>query len=271
MKLGFKDFYYLDSPTVDNLYGYLLGFIPEGHKEVDVSEGSTQKSIGAKYIVEANAGKDTKTGKEISREGTVNTKLRYDQLFDELKERGLEQKDFLEKDEWDKLIMEEEFIELRGSLHFTEVYELEKQAKFIGRAGMALNKFADKKDDNFKEEEVQKVLNQIAQVKDIQEKNGIPIKLKTFDEKYTFIAYLDSEFLVKEQQAFKGNDYKMLCKIERKIPQGKNYDLFNIEELENKLLNRNERRNKKGTGLREEFKEKVTGPAAIVLPVAIYR
>ncbi|MFC4735165.1 hypothetical protein ACFO4L_01085 [Bacillus daqingensis] len=68
-----------------------------------------------------------------------------------------------------------------------------------------------------------------------------------------------------------GTEYKMLCKIEKVIPKGHKFDLFDLEELEKKLLTRKQRRSKKSEGLPNEFKENVKGPAAIVMPIAIYR
>nr|WP_040983649.1 hypothetical protein [Oceanobacillus jeddahense] len=76
--------------------------------------------------------------------------------------------------------------------------------------------------------------------------------------------------MVKEQSDITGNDYKILCKIERKIASGEAYELFDIKELERKTTNQAERR-RKDNALPKEFKETVVGPAAVVLPIAIYR
>ena len=264
MKLDFRDFYYLDSDYVDNLSGHIAGFIEEEYSEVEKEEranrGSGKVGVGVAGI---DIGRDTKTGKETSRKGRVNSELRYKKLFDYLIEAGLEQVDSFDDNLWDMLILEDEYLELRGSLHFTQVYELEQKINFIGKVGSDLG-FIDKN-------EVDVVTNQISKLKELQEKNGVPLKMETFDSKYKFVAYLNNKFLVKEQSDITGNDYKMLCKIERIIPNGKKYELFDLDELERKLTNRAERRSKQKKDMPKEFKETVVGPAAIVLPIAIYR
>ncbi|MBY7142537.1 hypothetical protein KFZ56_05475 [Virgibacillus sp. NKC19-3] len=263
MKLDFRDFYYLDSDYVDNLSGHISGFIENEYSEVEKEEETNKGKGNVGFgVAGVDLGRDSKTGKKTSRKGVVNSEIRYKKLFDSLKELGLEQIDSFDDYLWNMIVEEGEFIEVRGSLYFTQVYDLEQQINIIGGFGSDLG-FIDKK-------EADEVTNQISKIKELQEINGIPVKIETSDAKYKFIAYLNSKFLVKEQSDITGNDYKILCKIEKKIISGEAYELFDIKELERKTTNRAERR-KKGNTLPKEFKETIVGPAAVVLPIAIYR
>lgn len=265
MKLDFRDFYYLDGVYVDNLFGHISGYIEEEYSEIERTE-KTNKGKGKVGVggVGVDLGRDSKLGKETSRKGSVNSEIRFNKLFDSLKDLGLEQVEFFDEQLWEMLIGEEEIIEVRGSMHFTQVYDLEQQIHVIGNFGSDLG-FIDK-------QEVDEVINQIAKIKELQEKNGIPIRLESSNSEYTFVAYLNEKFLVKEQSDIVGNEFKMLCKIERVIPKGARHKLFDLDELERKYTNRAERRKKnRQESMPEEFKETVVGPAAVVLPIAIYR
>lgn len=264
MKLDFRDFYYFDSDYVDNLAGHIAGFIEEEYSETEKDEKTNKGKGGADvWLLKGDFERNSTTGKEIARKGTVSPEIRYKKLFDALKDLGLEQVNSIDDHMWNTLIDDGEFIEIRGSIQFTEVYDQEQQASLIGNLGSDLG-FIDK-------DEAKKVINQISKIKELQEQDGIPIIIETLDSKYKFVAYLNSDFLVKEQNDITGNDYKILCKIERKIPTGETYELFDIKELKRKTSNRAERRNKKSSSLPKEIEETVTGPAATILPIAIYR
>lgn len=264
MKLDFRDFFYLDSDYVDNLLGHITGFIEEEYSEVQKEEKTNKGTGGTNIgIVKGDFEKGSVASKEISRRGTVNSEIRYKKLFDELKKRGLKQVDLFDDGLWDMLIEEIDFIEISGSIHFTKIYDLELTANFIGNLGSDLG-IIDKK-------EAEDVIDKMSIIKEVQEKNGIPLKIQTLDSKYKVIAYLNNKFLVKNKSDITGNNYKILCKIEKKIPAGEKYDIFSIDQLERPFTNRDERRRNKNKSLPKEFKESVTGPVAIILPIAIYR
>ena len=66
----------------------------------------------------------------------------------------------------------------------------------------------------------------------------------------------------------------MLCKIQRKIEKGRSICLDEIfEDIKSMASNREQRRkmNKKDMSNPAEIKDKVNGPAFIVIPIAIYQ
>lgn len=95
--------------------------------------------------------------------------------------------------------------------------------------------------------------------------------LRTRDDVYSFVAYLNERYLMKDQMNIVGNDFKMLCKIERVVPKGEKIDLLDLQELESKFENREQRRKKQKSKLPKELDESIEGPTAVVLPIAIYR
>ncbi|MED3822548.1 hypothetical protein P4561_02230 [Priestia flexa] len=261
MKLGFRDFYYLDADYVDNLLGYIEGFIEEEVSALEREETTLQGK--AKAMGFAEAGKDSKTGKEFTRKGKVTPEIKFKRVIDYLIDNDLDQRDTFDEELWQMLIQEEEIIEVRGSLHFTQIYDLVKDAKYIGNVGSGLGIIEEK--------EVETVTFMLDKLREIQEKNGIPVRLKTRDGIYSFIAYLNERHLMKDQVEVVGNDFKMLCKVERIIPKGEKIDLFDLKEIERKFTNREQRRKGKVSQLPKEFDESVEGPATVVLPIAIYR
>lgn len=259
LKMQLRDFYYLDSSMVENLLGYVEGFIQEEHSEITTAEST--KNGGAKVPYLGDFSKTGVSGKETVRSGHLSSELKFKKVFDYLKSEGLDQNDAFDEQLWKMLIDEDEILEVRGSLHFTQIYDLGRVTNQLGGflRGWGLPN----------ETEIDTVTIQAAKMRQFQEKNGIPIRLVTTDEKHTFIAYLNEKHLKKEQSEVIGNDYKMLCKVEKVISKGERHNLFNINDLESTLFNREQRRSNQQ--LPEVFLEKVIGPAAIVLPIAIYR
>lgn len=259
LKMQLRDFYYLDSIMVENLLGYLDGFIQEEHHEINRSENTKNGEAKVPYV--GNFSKSGASGEETTRSGRLSPELKFKKVFDYLESEGLDKYDAFDEELWNMLINEEEILEVRGSLHFTKVYDLERTTNQLGGflRGLGVTE----------ESEVDIVTTQASKMRELQERNGIPIRLNTTDGVYTFIAYLNEKFLQKEQSEVIGNDYKMLCRVERVIPKNARYNLFNVKELEQTLLNREQRR--RNQKLPEVFLEKVIGPAAVVLPIAIYR
>lgn len=261
MKLGFRDFYYLDTDYVDNLLGYIEGFIEEEVSKLEREETTTQAKVKAIEIGEA--GRDFKKGNEFARRGKITPEIKFKRVMDYLIAHDLDQRNSFDQELWKTLIQEEEIIEVRGGLHFTQIYDLVKEAKYIGNVGSGLG-IIDAK-------EVEQVTLMMNKLREIQEKNGIPVKLKMREEIYSFVAYLNEKYLMKDQVDAVGNDFKMLCKIERIVDQGEKIELFDLKEIEKKFANREQRRKSKISQVPKEFDESVEGPLAIVLPIAIYR
>ncbi len=66
----------------------------------------------------------------------------------------------------------------------------------------------------------------------------------------------------------------MLCKIQKKIEKGKSICLDEIfEDVKSLALNRKQRRkvSKKDMSNPQEIKDKINGPAFVVIPIAIYQ
>lgn len=261
MKLGFRDFYYLDASYVDNLLGYIEGFIEEEVSELEREETTTQGK--GKAMGFGELGRDSKKGKEVTRKGKITSEIKFKKIMDYLVANDLDKIDAFDENLWNMVIAEEEIIEVRGSLHFTQIYDLVKDAKYIGKMGSGLGVIDPR--------EVETVTFMLDKLREIQEKNGVPVRLVTHDSFYNFVAYLNEKNLMKDQTDIVGNDFKMLCKVERVIPKGEKLDLFDLKEIERKFTNREQRRKQQGTQLPKEFDESVKGPAAVVLPIAIYR
>ncbi|OMP68456.1 DUF6414 family protein [Domibacillus epiphyticus] len=261
MKLGFRDFYYLDADYVDNLLGYIEGFIEEEVSKLEREESTAQGKAKAMGFAEAT--KDSRSGKEFTRRGKITPEIKFKRVIDYLIANDLDQRDTFDEELWEMIVQEEEILEVRGSLRFTQIYDLVKDAKYIGSVGSGLGVISD--------EEVETVTSMLDKVKEVQEKNGISIRIKTRDSFYNFVAYLNEKHLMKDQIEIVGNDFKMLCKVERLLPQGEEMKLFDLEEIEKKYSNREQRRKNKSAQLPAEFNESVEGPAAVVLPIAIYR
>ncbi|MCY8266460.1 hypothetical protein MOD14_18520 [Bacillus haynesii] len=142
MKLGFRDFYYLDEDYVDNLLGYIEGFIEEEVSALEREETTLQGK--AKAMGFGEAGKDSKKGKEFTRKGKITPEIKFKRVIDYLIDNDLDQRDTFDEELWQMLIQEEEIFEVRGSLHFTHIYDLVKDAKYIGNVGNGLGIIEDK-------------------------------------------------------------------------------------------------------------------------------
>ena len=66
----------------------------------------------------------------------------------------------------------------------------------------------------------------------------------------------------------------MLCKVQRKIEKGESIYLDEIfEDIKSLPMNREQKRKLKNKDISNppEFKDKINGPAYVVIPIAIYQ
>ena len=91
-------------------------------------------------------------------------------------------------------------------------------------------------------------------------------------KEFQVAAYLDEQFFKVGQDSFVGSFY-VLCKIQRKLPKGEKIELGELfESFKNMPMNRAQRCNMpKNISTPTEIKDVIKGPAAVVIPIAIYR
>jgi hypothetical protein len=106
-----------------------------------------------------------------------------------------------------------------------------------------------------------------------QQGKGIPTVFSFINSpEYKFVSYLNPIYLKVPKEQMIG-EINIFCKVQRILAKNEKIELVDlIPNLKNLNLNRNQRRNlPKNTSAPPEIKDTIKGPAAVVIPIAIYR
>ena len=118
----------------------------------------------------------------------------------------------------------------------------------------------------------EKALNGFETLSKVKKEKTITCVFNFEDKKYPLVAYLDEGFLKISKEKFISQSY-MFCKVQKKIEKGESIALDEIfENFKSLAVNREQRRKMpKNLSNPEVIKDKIKGPALVVIPIAIYQ
>lgn len=91
------------------------------------------------------------------------------------------------------------------------------------------------------------------------------------DAKHTFIAYLNPHYMRTPRDQLVG-EVTVFCKIQRKLGDKETLDLFNpLGALQNLQKFGKKGRNPSRARMPKELRDTIKAPAAVIIPLAIYR
>ena len=127
--------------------------------------------------------------------------------------------------------------------------------------------------NNIIDEKEQEALDGFQMLSNSRNDNSLSCVFNFEDKKYPLIGNIDKTFLKTSKDNFVSQVY-MLCKVKKKIEKGNSICLDEIfEDVKSMAINREQRRqiSKKNMSNPKEIKDKIMGPAFVVIPIAIYQ
>ncbi len=269
----FRTFLYLDEQALED---FLAGAgIPGVRDEKVVQTDSTTTSGGGELDLKVAKGKGEREALgslEVTRQSIITPAVRFQQLYSLLEDDNPHwYYEGLDDGTWAS-IGRNSVLELAVDIALTQIGTLSASLSDFA----ALAKIAEgATGQSFLDDSAKASMRGFEQLAELEAKRGVPVKMTLIaTPQYTFAAYLNPTFLRVSKQELTG-EVSAVVKIQRKLSKGEEYRFFNLGEfVDNFGSNRQQRRQQgrsKQPELPEMLRDGITGPGAIITPVAIYR
>ncbi len=261
---------YSDSEALDNYISIIDGYL---YDEQEIVQSSTTNKGGkagigfSKLNAEGNIGNQKE--EKISLNAKVNDASKLDKIIKYLKENDqLRYYENIDENIWND-IFRDDFIEVLVTPRFSKLEEVSNAMSSIKQLCEAVQPFIGETLDKKGFE----ALNGFEQLSNSRNSNSLSCVFNFEDKKYPLVGNIDKSFLRTSKDNFVSQVY-MLCKVQKKIEKGKSICLDELfEDMKSLALNREQRRkiSKKDMSNPQEIKDKINGPAFVVIPIAIYQ
>lgn len=267
--MALRNILYIDSSMIDNYMSQIDGYIYEEATIVSSSNNEKKGKIGVSAIgieghVQGESTETTQKTTKITEASKLDKVIKYLEKEDELKcYEGIN------SDSWNE-ISRNDFLEILVKPRLTRIEELSEAAKSIKNLVNVIQPYTDTK---MIDNKVKDALNGIESLSKIKNANTITCVFNFEDNEYPAVAYLDESCLKVPIEKVTQQSSYLLCKVQRKIPKGESIELDELfEGLKSIATNRSQRR-KMPSNLSnpDVIKDKVKGPAFVVIPIAIYQ
>ena len=265
-----RNILYADNNALNNYVSQIDGYT---YEEATIVNSSNKDKGGKAGFEVANFNFEGNLSRESIESSTKTAKITEASKLDKIikyldSEKELKYYESIEEPNWDD-ICRDDFLEVLVTPRFSKMEELSHTAKNIKNLVSTFQPFMDNKMLDSKTEDA---LNGFESLSKINGENSITCVFNFDNNKYPLIGYLDENYLKISREKFISQCY-MLCKVQRKITKGESIELDEIfENFKSLALNREQRRNMpKDLSNPEMLKDKIKGPAFVVIPIAIYQ
>lgn len=261
---------YVDRETLDNYVSQIDGYI----YEEETIYNSCNKEKGAKIGLEVSKVKaegnlENQNENSFTRNAKITDASKLDKIIKYLnKENELKYYECIDENSWDS-ICRDDFLEVLVTPRLSKIAEYTDAAKNLRSIAEVFQPFMDTPMIDRKTEEALEGFEALAKLK---KDNSLTCVFNFEDKQYPMVAYLDEDYLnVSKEKLF--SQSCMLCKVQKKINRGETIELDEIfKDFKSLATNRKMRRSMpKNLSNPEEFRDKIKGPAFIVIPIAIYQ
>lgn len=262
---------YADIAALDDYISIIEGYTYEEQEITKNSSSNKEGKVGIGYKAVGIGGKLEKNIDEtVSLNGKVTTASKLDRIIKYLKQSN----DFKYyqslNDEISKDIFRDDFLEVLVTPRFSKLQEITNAVSSFKSIVSAFEPHLDRK---ILDKESEDAINSLEQLSNTKSSNIIPCVFNFTDGKYPLIGNIDKNYLKSTGEKFTSQVY-MLCKVQRKIEKGESIYLDEIfEDIKSLPMNREQKRKLKNKDISNppEFKDKINGPAYVVIPIAIYQ
>jgi hypothetical protein len=267
-----RNFAYLDEQMINDALSALEGAIYEKATVKQTSESAKSLSAGVSApVVDVQGKKGSNTITEVTRDESVTPASKFQKIYKFLEnEEAFQYYDTIKPEYWDSfdrgdLLELEVSISLSSlSTFMNAIRKVKGLMEIVKGIGAPINE-PDKKTLD--------MLDGLEQLEEMESKRGIPIKMKPLNSQdYTFISYLDQDSLKMPDERLTG-EFTVFCKVQRKFKEGESLDLFDplmaLKYMQK--MSRQKGAAKMKSRMPPNLRDTVKAPAAIVMPLAIYR
>lgn len=262
---------YADTEALDNYISIIDGYIFDEQEIVQSSTTNKGGKLGvgfSKVNAEGNLGNQKE--EKISLNARVNDASKLDKIIKYLKENDeLKYYENIDEEIWND-IYRDDFIEVLVTPRFSKFEEVTNAMNSIKQLCEVVQTFLG---DNVIDDAGKEAINGFERLSESRNRNSLSCVFNFEDKKYPLIGTIDKTYLKTSKDNFVSQAY-MLCKIQKKIDKGNSICLDEIfEDVKSIAINREQRRKmaKKDMSNPKEIKDKIMGPAFVVIPIAIYQ
>jgi len=217
------------------------------------------------------AGTNSAAKTEITKQAQITDAAKFQRVYAQLeREESFQYYDAIDSDIWENFARDD-LLELELNISPTCIgllHDSAKSAKDLADLAELLT------GQSPIDEKTQEAIKGFQLLGKIESEKGIPVKMKPLnDTKHTFIAYLNPEYMRTTRDQLVG-EVTVFCKVQRKLKDNEALDLFNpLGALENfqKIGKSKKGRKSSQTRMPRELRDTIKAPAAVIIPLAIYR
>lgn len=262
---------YADTEALDNYISIIDGYTYEEQEIIQSTTTNKGGKAGIGFKATNIGGNFVKQNEEkISLNAKITDASKLDKIIRYLKsEDSLKYYESINEEIW-KDIYRDDFIEVLVTPRFSKLEEVTNAANTFKQLVNAFEPFLG---ENYLDKKTTNALSGFERLSNSQNKNSLSCVFNFEDKKYPMIGNIDKMYLKTSKDNFVSQVY-MLCKIQRKIEKGNSICLDEIfEDVKSMALNREQRRKmiQKDMSNPAEIKDKINGPAFVVIPIAIYQ
>lgn len=268
--MALRNILYVDSTALDNFVSQIDGYT---YEEETIVNSVTDEKAGKAGVGFSKASAEGNLSKQKEESSTKNAKITDASKLDKIikylnKEDELKYYESIDESSW-KSIYREDFLEVLVTPRLSKMAEITDAARNFRDLAEVFQPFMDKPMIDKKTEDALTGLESLSKLK---KDDSLTCVFNFDDNQYPIIAYLDESCLKVTKEKF-FSQATMLCKIQRKINKGESVELDEIfSNFKSLATNRKMRRNMpKNLSNPEEFRDKIKGPAFVVIPIAIYQ
>ena len=268
--MSLRNILYVDSNALNNYVSQIDGYTYEEATIVDTVTNDKSGKVGIgiqKFSAEGNLGKQN--SESLTKNAKITDASKLDKVIKFLNNEGeLKYYECIDETIWGE-ICRDDFLEVLVTPRFSKIEEMTDAAKQLKKLADIFQPFVDKPMIDSKAEEA---LNGFETLSKVKKENSITCVFNFEDKKYPLVAYLNEDFLKISKEQFISQSY-MFCKVQKKIQKGESIALDEIfENFKSLAINREQRRKMpKDLSNPKAIRDKIKGPALVVIPIAIYQ
>lgn len=258
----YRNFIFLDTTALNDYYSVIKGGITNGHELI--TKGSKHKSGGMR-IKGIGGDLGSESASELREKIILTEAAKFNELYEFMEsEKDIKYIDYIDNELWES-IKRRDIIEVEVSVKISELYSTMAAFKEIKPMLGPLEQMTGKKlfKDNKEKNDIESVMSMLGSI----DTEKIPLICESESSgKYKFIIELSKAYLQTDLQNLNG-EMTLLGKVQKIIPEDKEVEVYNMLSNFKALIDIG---NKDISG-KEDFIEKITGPAIKIVPLAIYR
>lgn len=263
-----RNFLYLDTQLVDDYLSSIEGFLYDSEtvveKEIDGRTFDTKNKSG-----QQSDKNESILGLEVTKKLRLTDSSKFQRLYKLLKnEDAFSYWETVTAQQWDNL-KRNDLLEGIVTVRFSNMDGI---SAWAGRMNQLAGFMESVTGESLLEGEFTEAMKGLNGLGQLQQGKGIPCVMSCIDSDYKFVAYLNPQFLKVSKENMIG-ELTIFCKVQRKLRNDEKIDLNEIfPSIQNSNLSSIF---KEFSGdidiVPPELEDTVNGPAAVIIPIAIYR